>query len=494
MQSDNKKISLSRDVLAYIPIKLIPAITGLLSIVILTRNLAPEEYGRYSVAITTALLLVQLAGSWLSNSVLYLYPEYLDKKSQSEFRRQTINLQLLISIPAGGIAYAAIYMVTHAQQLALVGGLLVLGQLMQGLLMTFLQSSRKIYTQAISVGFQSIFQIGTLCLLIFAANGKETAAVIAVAVGFFAGNMFLFLANKKLHDRISGTKGMISRELLLKLLAYGMPMCLWFFTTQFYMIGDRILLQFFGVNEQLGQYASFRDLATGCAGFLTMPLLMASHPIIMAKWKSRCDPKEIERIISNNVTFLAMLFIPLIAMTDIIGHSLIISLFGQRYALPESIMVLIVISIFTGSVAIHLQKGLEVTGKTLLMAKISLVTAVFSGVANIIVIPKFGVLGGAAVVVISSILYLAIVLAAVRNILLPRIPVKFCFTLIAWFLLVELASTFFTKTLDGHFEESSIIILNACGISVATLLLFLTDPRIRHLVAKAANNSKSVLR
>lgn len=490
MTTDNNKTSLSRDALAYIPVKIIPAITGLLSIVILTRNLAPEEYGRYSVVIAIALLLVQLTGTWLSNSVLYVYPEYSSEKGQSEFRRQTINLQLLVAIPAMGIAYLAIYIVTHAQLLALAGGILVLGQLMQGLMMVFLQSSRKIYTQAIAVVFQSISQLAILCVLIFVANGKETAAVIAVVLGFLSGNIVLILANRKLHILTISKSTIISRELFLKLLSYGMPMCLWFFATQFYMIGDRIFLQFFGVTEQLGQYASFRDLATGCAGFLAMPLLMASHPIIMAKWKSGGTSEEIERIISGNITLLAMLFTPLIVMTDTLGHDLIIALFGQRYALDESIMVLIVISIFIGSITMYLQKGLEVTGKTLLMAKLSLLAAIFCTIADFIAIPNFGVLGGAVVVVISVIFYLVMVLVAVRKILMPRIPIKFWLKLMVWFVLVECALRIFTAASKSYLGGSTIFSLNVVGIGAATLLLLLSEHRIRHLIIIAVNRLK----
>lgn len=491
MQAHSKTVSLSKDVLAYIPVKLIPALAGLLSIVILTRNLAPEEYGRYSVAITTVLLLVQLSGSWLSSSVLYFYPDYLIEKEKVEFRRQTINLQLIVSIPASLIAYVVIYIVTHTQQLAMVGGVLVLGQLMQGLLMTFLQSSRKIYTQAISVGLQSIFQICTLSVLIFAANGKETAAVIAVTIGFLAGNTVLFFANRNMQNQTPKIGNVISRALFLKMLGYGLPMCLWFFSTQFYMVGDRIFLQFFGADKQLGQYASFRDLATGCASFLIMPLLMASHPIIMAKWKSRCEPQEIEKILSSNVMVLAMLFVPLIVMTDVIGPELVIALFGQRYALPANVMVLIVISIFVGAVTIHIQKGLEVTGQTMLMAKISLATAIFSGTCNSIVIPNFGVLGGAIVVVVSSVLYLVGVLVAVRKILLPRISATFWLKLIGWFLLVELLSAILTKNLEGHFDSDVVVALNASSIALATLLLFTTERSIRDFISFGVKNSKN---
>lgn len=481
MRVNDKKISLSRDVLAYVPVKLIPAVTGLLSIIILTRNLAPQEYGRYSVVITTILLLVQLGGTWLSNSVLYLYPECVDEKSQFEFRRQTINLQLLVSIPAMGIAYVAIYIATYMQLLALAGVVLVFGQLMQGLLMTFLQSSRKIYIQAISVGVQCIFQLGTLSLLVFFANGKETAAVFAVIFGFFSGNIVLLFFNRGFKSGVR-ERFLISHKFFLSLLNYGMPMCIWFFATQSYMIGDRIVLQLLGLSSQLGQYASFRDLATGCAGFLTMPLLMAAHPIIMAKWKSKCKPEEIEEIIGNNIILLAMLFIPLILMIDVVGYDMIVALFGQRYALSEGVMVLVVISIFTGSMAIHLQKGLEVTGKTLLMAKMALIAAVFSMIANVIFIPKFGVFGGAVVVVSSSIFYLGMVFVAVRNILLPRIPVIFWIRLVVWFILVEIIIRFLENFLQKYIDRSFVLISIGFCFCFFTIILFLLDYKIRRFI------------
>jgi len=487
MQTDNHGTSLSRDAFAYVPVKLIPAITGLLSIVILTRNLAPEEYGRYSVVITIALLLVQLAGTWLSNSVLYVYPEYSGTKDESEFRRQTINLQLLVAIPATGIAYLAIYILTHMQLLALVGGILVLGQVMQALMMTFLQSARKIYTQAIAVGGQSISQLAILCVLIFVANGKETAAIVAVVLGLLSGNIVLIIANRKSRILALNESTIISRELIVKLLSYGLPMCLWFFATQFYTIGDRIFLQFFGANEELGQYASFRDLATGCAGFLTMPLLMASHPIIMAKWNGGCAPDEIERIISGNVAFLATLFIPLILMTDVIGHDLVIALFGQRYALAENIMVLTVISIFIGSITMHIQKGLEVSGRTLLMAKLSLLTAICGAFAFIIAIPSFGVFGCALVVVLSHTLYVGMVLFTLRKTPMLRIPPSFWLKLMVWFVVVECALRLFTAVSRGHLADSTIFLANVFGIGVATLLLYLADHRIRLLIAKCVS-------
>jgi len=70
-----------------------------------------------------------------------------------------------------------------------------------------------------------------------------------------------------------------------KLIFYGLPICLWFFATQFFLVGDRILFKYFDIIDKVGNYASFRDLSVGLSGFITMPLLLATHPLIMQLWK-----------------------------------------------------------------------------------------------------------------------------------------------------------------------------------------------------------------
>ena len=487
MQANKSTTSLSRDVLAYVPIKLIPAITGLLSIFILTRSLMPTEYARYSTAITTTLLLVQLAGAWLSSSILYIYSDFLDTNSQSNFRRQTINLQAVVSIPVAIIAYITIYLVTQIHALALVSAVLILSQLMHGLLMTFLQSSRKIYAQAVSVALQCATQLSVLCVLVLYANGKEAASVSAVAIGLIVGTLSLYIANGGMtfHKMTDGY--FVSREIFMKMIRYGMPVSLWFFATQFYVISDRILLQFLGYESELGKYASFRDLATGCASFLTMPLVMASHPIIMSKWKNKENPKEIEKILSNNMLYLMMIFAPILVMTDITGGYFIEEIFGEQYVLPATVMVLVVTSIFLGSIAIHLQKGLEVTGKTMLMAKISVGTAIFSGIVNILVVPAFGVLGGAAVVVLSSILYMMLISMFTRKILSPRIPVKILLKTVSWFLTIEIGLHFFQNMLTRNFDGFYVALINIAAILASTLIFYSMDKTIRRFVLLKLN-------
>ena len=428
---------LDRDIWGYFPVKLVPGITGLAAIVILTRNLEPEEYGTYSVVIATVLLIVQMFGTWLSNAVLYVYPDYQNKNDRA-FLHHTFKLQGIAASVAVLFGYTAILLITHNHLLGLIGALIIVAQLFQSLMTTFLQSTRRVGGQAVSVIVQSLAQLGVLCGLIYLVKGKEEAALSAVLAGYISCIPVLLFQTFALSRKKLTGNDLAVGHLFGKLLSYGMPMCMWFFATQFYTIGDRILLKLIGSTTGLGEYASFRDLATGGAGFLTMPILMASHPIIMAMWKRGIERSLIEQLMTRNLVILTILFVPIFVAVDLCGPELIMGLLGGKYLLPKPTMLLVVGSIFLGSVTMYVQKGLEVTGRTLQMSKLALVAAIISLFGNVVLIPNYGVRGAAMMVVVVQLLYLTFVWYATKGTLRATIPIRFVGKLALWAIGVEL--------------------------------------------------------
>jgi len=428
--------TLHKDVFAYVPVKIIPAVVTLVTILILTRYLTPEQYGIYSVVLTTSLLMLQLCGSWIANAVLFVYPDYYPEHA-SEFEQTTVVYQLVVAVPAALIGFAVLLLITHDSVLALLGAVITTLQLFQTLLMTFKQSVRKVKEQAIAIGLQYIMQLFLICVLVIAMQGKQASALLAVAIGFAVGTVALIWVGTSPLRR-EAVSALPPKELLRRLTSYGLPMCIWFFATQFYSTGDRLLLQWMGVTSALGQYASFRDLAVGCAGFLTMPLLMASHPIIMAMWKQGADREDIEKLMAKNIVLLTMLFVPLLVMVDMCGVELVTRLLGAKYLLDKNVMLLVVGSVYLACLTMYVQKGLEVTGQTMLLAKIAVLAVVISLVGNLLSIRSYGVHGAAGVVLLAQMSYLLMVRYATAHILAPRVPRSLLVKLVIWVVLVEM--------------------------------------------------------
>jgi O-antigen/teichoic acid export membrane protein len=480
---------LDRDILRYYPIKLIPAVTGLFTILILTRNLAPDEYGTYSVVMATVLLISQIFGIWLSNAVLYVYPDYR-QVNDFEFKVYTMGLQGAAAILGGAIGYAAILLTTHNHLLGLFGALIIISQLFQFLMMTFLQSSRIISGQTLSVIVQNMAQLTVLCVMIFVFKGKETAALTAVLVGYATCIPLLILKLNIISCKKAAEAKLPVMEIFRRLFSYGMPMCIWFFSIQFCIVGDRILLKLLGTTEGLGQYASFRDLATGCAGFFTMPLLMASHPIIMSMWKGGVDRSEIEKLMTRNLLLITIIFVPIFVAIDLCGSELIILILGQKYLLDNVTMLLVFASIFLGCLAMYVQKGMEVTGSTLRMAMIAFTAAVMSLAANTIVIPYYGVLGAAMIVVLVQTFYFIVVWLATRQTLRVLIPLSFLRNMALWVIGVELVSRGMSSLFEWSGVFWAITPFRLIFIAVATVILYAVNDEVSSILGGIVQSFK----
>jgi O-antigen/teichoic acid export membrane protein len=477
---ENHMHSLQRDMIRYVPVKLVPALVGLASIVVLTRALSPDQYGIYSVVLTTVLLLVQLGGSWLYTAVLYVYPDYYPDRS-AEFRRETVRIQALSAIPAAAIGYGAIYIMTRRHLLAMAGTTVLAGQMFQSLLLSFFQSTRKVTEQAVSIVIQCLSQFGFLCLAVFLADGREVAALLSISAGYGAGILALALRSGGERRSCSPDGTASGRDLFRKLFAYGAPMCVWFFATQFYAIGDRLILKYFRTAADVGQYASFKDLSVGCAGFLTMPLLLASHPIIMAMWKKGCAKEDIEKLIARNIALLSLFFTPLLVLVHLCGPELIGMALGKRYLVDKSVMMFVVLSVYIASLSMYVQKGMEVTGKTDVMAKVALMVALLSLFGNLIAIPMHGVLGASVVVVASQLLYLSITWVLTSDTLLVRPPVPLMVKLVLWAAAVEFLCLLSPYLPFSSWSESMSLYYRLAVLVIATFALYITAEEIRSL-------------
>ena len=485
MVNSNTAINLRRDALAYVPVKVIPGIVGLLSILILTRNLAPEEYGRYSLVVTTILLFIQLAGTWLSNAMLYLFRDYAECEL-SGFFGYVIRFQLGIAIPALGIIYVVLVLLVGSHQLALCGMLVFFAQTIQAILLTILQCMRKILAQATVVGIQVAVQLVSLLLLIYLFDKKEVAGIHALFVGFLVGASVALLILRPSVSLFAPSPNF--PKLKRRIFLYGLPMCLWFFATQFNTMGDRLFLGFYGFQSQLGGYASFRDLAAGLAAFLTMPMLMASHPLIMAAWREGVGKGDVQRMLSDGVRFVTFLFVPLIGITNTVGQDLLIALFGQRYAIGRDLMILTVLTLFVGAITMYVQRGLEVTGRTGLMSALASLTAILAFAAYFFVVPSLGVIGAASITLLAQLFYLLLVFMVVRKIVLPIVPLSFVAKMMVWLILVTMllgSKSYIAQNYDLRLRLVLLI------ISVAVILF--QDAKVRgickNLAAKVINRS-----
>lgn len=482
LTKEKKENSVGRDILAYVPVKIVPGLAGLLSVFLLARNLVPSDYARYSIIITAAMLAVQLCSTWLASAIQYHLPGTKEDERKG-FVCEALGLQAMLSIVSALFAAIVVLLTTGSYSLAVLGFFLVFFQALNFLTQAIFQSLRKIKEQLAVVSLQGfswvIILASVLWLLPATATGGAIAIVTSNALGASVALCFVIKMLGGCHPR----DFVSSLPNFKKITQYGLPMCCWFFATQVFSLGDRLIFPLFGITEGIGQYMTFRDIAVGLTGFLTMPILMAVHPAVMRLWRHGDGREQVQTVLTESVESVLLMTFPVLICAGLLGSEVMVLAFGSEYSSSGVILTLVYVSIIALVLSVYFQKGLEVTGKTIQLASLAFIVACIFTVGSLVVIPKLGVLGGALLVCSCSLLYLILVAKASAPIVRPQLKARFCIKLLVWGC-VTVALDWFQTTaiLDifGYYEVT--LWQRLVVLLLMTMALIFIDGRFRALL------------
>ena len=395
--------SIHADSVGYLAAKIVPAISGLLAILVLTRTLEPGLYARYSVLLTACLLGSYLAGAWLCQAVLYYYPTNKPPAAPA-FEHFALKLQLQV-LAAGVLAYGvAIFLVLHDRTIALLSTIQFSFFILNNLFQAFAQSERRVRVQVVAVIVQSSVHLVALVGALRWLGGNAVAAIALIGVAQGAGLLVLLFdcaGRRPAGGPPEEEPGRGARELMV----FGMPLSIWFLAYQFTLFGDRFVLGRSGRLAELGSYAAWRDLATGLTGFLTMPLLMAAHPAILMMWKKGRNRDEIEPVIKANGEIILTMFCPIIALAFLSGSLLLPWALGSAFRSSTFVLVATLLTLLISALNMYNHKGMELLALTGRMAGLAVGLAVTSLGLNLLVAPAYGASGTVAVSLAVQIVY-----------------------------------------------------------------------------------------
>ncbi|AZA99836.1 hypothetical protein EG359_09480 [Chryseobacterium joostei] len=395
------------DTLKYIPIKVLPAFAGVLTVFFLTKQslLDTASYVNYTFIMAALLIFAQIVGGWVNSSVIYYHSSF-DNDEEKKFFIINISYLQWFFLLLGSIGlFFTIFIAIQSLLISLFIVLILVFQIFLNFNYSFFQAKREITRQINATFIQALFQIVGIIVCYFFFKGSLDAVFFFLLLSYAVTSVFIVLQKKNLMHFDFNLKTSFDITFCKKILSYGLPICLWFFSTQLYQIGDRILFKYFNFTDHVGNYVSFRDLAVGLSGFISMPLLFASHPIIMQLSKNEENKPDIESLLRKNILILTAIFLPIIVISYFYGEDLIKYIVGEKYLLNPVLMSVVLFTILLGCISIYLQKGIESKGNTMLMLKISLLVACISILLNIIFIKKHGIVSSIYISLISHLLY-----------------------------------------------------------------------------------------
>ena len=186
------------------------------------------------------------------------------------------------------------------------------------------------------------------------------------------------------------------------LFRYGLPLSVSAVVTGFLTQIYNVLLYNYCTDAPIGNYQvalNFASLVT----FFVMPILTVLLPAF-SKLDSQKERETLGSVFQFSVKYAALLIVPLSSMVMVLSQPAVATIFGGKYSsAPLYLMLYVVTFLYTAFGYLSVDNILKSQGRTDINMKLTLITSAIALGMNLILIPKFGILGLLAANIVSGI-------------------------------------------------------------------------------------------
>ena len=257
----------------------------------------------------------------------------------------------------------------------------------------------------------SILKTGFMIILVilgFGTFGAIVGATIAYLIAGVISILLLYVTIYKPLQRQDVNKLEIFAT-LKTLFRYGLPLSISAIFSGFLMQFYNVLLAIYCTDLFIGNYyvaLNFASIVT----FFVMPVLTVLLPAF-SKLDSQKERETLGNVFQFSVKYAALIIVPVAFAVMALSQPGVSTIFGEKYSYTPLYLALYVVTfIYTAFGYLSVENIIKSQGKTDVNMKLALITSAIGLALNIVLIPKFGILGLLVTNVISGIPSLIIAL------------------------------------------------------------------------------------
>lgn len=393
--------------------------------ILYTRIFRADEYGQYSFYVALAGPTIMALAEWIAQPISRYYSEYKTNNSLDIlWHTLTFFVAGLLMFFVVGISAIWYFLSTKTNDLPMYYiiptiCIVVLQSLTSILLPIFPSSFRARIWRNITAFTPILATLITLGLIYF--SGKHAFYILygqAVALAVFLP-LVIYLSGWKIKlHHLSLTP--VVKATVTRMANYGIPMMLWFFSSNMLDVGDRLLLHWFRSEKELGVYAVSYSMMGGIVALLNLPINVAIGPVLYNFWSQGKRREAAESIfdMSRMYIYLASM---LTVTVSLFGPVLLTQLLGKDFRSGVDIIIPIMLARMVWGISMIGQKTLELNEKTKQLMQLALWSALANTLLNLVLIPRYGIYAAALTTLLCNILYGYLVYKSSLNIMAWRI-------------------------------------------------------------------------
>lgn len=363
-------------------------IIGFLWIVFLARSLSVELFGRYSFVNSFIAIFSFLPDLGVG---LIVIREIAKKRNEASlYLGNSLILNGVLSIVTVLLILSAVFVLNYSSEVALligVASLTLFVSTLRSVGIFYFDGMERMNVSAVLNSTNSVLLIGGGLIGFLLAHTLQ-----AVFIGMLVGTMISLMITWARVIIYTFPKFSFDKALVKHLLFEGLPLGLASFAFMVYTRVDSVLLASLMGERSVGIYNSATPFVFSIIQLLNVPFVVALYPAL-----SRLSTIGKDRFVSatkKSLLVIALWSFPA-AIIILFFASIIPLIFGEKY--QEAVPVLKVLIFFVpfASLSALLYKVLIVIGKQKIYLFVSLIGALFNVVLNLLLIPKYGLMGAA---------------------------------------------------------------------------------------------------
>lgn len=164
--------------------------------------------------------------------------------------------------------------------------------------------------------------------------------------------------------------------------------------------GDRFLISAFLSPNELGYYTAAYGLAQYTWELMTIPISTVFFPICMASWTEK-GPDATRQLLSSSLRLFFAPAFGLLASVVLCSRDGIVILASAKYGPAAHLLPILVAGMIAGALPVFFRSGLLIMKKPSWVAGITACGLIVNIAANLLLIPRMGILGAAIATLVS---------------------------------------------------------------------------------------------
>lgn len=412
-----------RDMLTYLPTKLLPALTSLITTPIFTRLFLPDEYGNWALATGVTAFLYAFSMSGVGAAVLRFFPAYKAKSDLNTFFTNLLVLIGLIVVVIGSISVLVLIIInpkidTALFPLLIVAILVFAINSFYSIIMEVLRVQGKsgLYTRFNLINFYCSLLLGLTLVIVFDL-GVEGLMYGALLVQ-------LLVLPFTIRSTMQGVKinpSFIQSMTIMTIWAFAWPLT--FGNVSFWglRLSDRFIIGAFRPGFEVGLYSAIYNISDRTINLLVNIFVLSMGPIVANTWENYGREKT-EQLIGKLTRLFILICLPVTVGLGIFALPFVSLLTGEAYHEGYRIVGFVAFSTFIWGLSYTAAWGLVLNNKTIQFAGNQLLAGVVNIGLNILLVPRYGYIVAAITTLIGYILLFFLQVYTSRTYMAWKIP------------------------------------------------------------------------